>query len=186
MLGEGSRNVMPGHADPGALDPEPSLTIEPFRSLSELALAARERDAEGYLAACRQMSQLLSSAEARTGGLYLAHLLRGAVLLALGHRPTAIEIRDLGDSVQPMVAASLRIDADAIARTLLTAHDLASDEDLVKGGDFIVFGAATLGALLSEPEADLAALRVSLSKWAAKHQDEIARIASGDDTASAR
>lgn len=114
--------------------------------------------------------------EQRTAWSYLAYLLRASAALYLGHQPAPEDLRVLAETIHPQVAASVRIDAEAVERTFLTAHELASPDQAIKGGDFVVFGCAAVGAMLTQPDADLERLKQSLARWASNHRSKLTEV----------
>jgi hypothetical protein len=137
-------------------------------------------DSEAFLAAGRWCSDHLSLTEQRILSAYVWYLLRAAATLHVGHRPTNDELRELAESAQAQVAVHLRIGSSDIWRTLMSAFDTVPLGQEVKGGDFVAFGTATIGALLRNDRQQLEVLRTSLARWCQLHSDEMRDVV-GDE-----
>jgi len=77
-------------------------------------------------------------------------------------------------AVHPRVEKILdRVTAAQLEETLRVAFDLPSRHKGISPEEFLVFAAATLGVLMSDPDTELAVIRPRLASWWHRHRESL-------------
>jgi hypothetical protein len=98
-------------------------------------------------------------------GAYLWYLLRYRVAVMVDGRPTAKELREISGRARLKFAAVIRGDQNLLENVLRTVFRMASPQEKVVEGQFVVLGLAALGVLLDDPAADMQSMRPQLADY---------------------
>ena len=80
-------------------------------------------------------------------------------------RPSAEDLREISAQALPGFAVVIRGDGSVLEDVLRTVFKLASKDQEVAGGRFVVLAMVALGVLLNDPVADMEAMRPDLAAW---------------------
>jgi hypothetical protein len=165
--------VEPGNPSCRDVAVEDGIDPEVWTRLSIIARAAARADARGYAGEVLTWGHDFRLAGQHWMGVYLMYALGYQVKLLLErNKPTGEELRQTAVAVHPHVLRVLdRATATQLEETLRVAFDLPWEGIGVTPAEFLVFAGAILGVLMSDPDAELAAIRPRLAIWLHRHRE---------------
>ena len=142
---------------------EDGLDTAKWQILCEGVVASHDGDAAAaHIATDRLAAQVPFDSQV---SMYLWYLLRYRVADMLGRRPSAEDLREIAGRVYPRFSVVIRGDGSVLENVLRTVFKLASKDEEVTAGRFVVAGMAALGVLLNDPVADMEAMRPHMADW---------------------
>jgi len=141
-----------------------------WQILSDGVRAAHDRQPDYAQVATRRLAAIVPF-DGQVG-TYIWWLLRYKAADVAGGRPTASELHAIAERFGPRFRALVRDEAGLLEDTLLAVFRLASKEQEVVAGRFLVAGIAALGVLMDDPAAELQAVRPHLAQWWARNLEK--------------
>lgn len=147
--------------DAGSLGGE--LDADIWRILSKFIAAASRGDVNATRDAIPRLeSELPNDGQA---GMIVRYLLEYRVIDLLQRRPTPDDLHELAMSAWPRFAEVVNANEGMLEDLLRTVFEFAAEERKITGAAMIVLGSVALGALLSDPVAELETVRPRLETW---------------------
>jgi hypothetical protein len=154
---------------PGADGSSIELDDARWRVLREAVVAAHQGDGRAFHAALLKLANHVPYDGLPAASIWW--LLRYRVAQLLGRRPSRGDITQIAGYYTETRFGAVIQDVSLLQDVLLTVWKLASAEREVVGGQFLVAGAAALGALLHDPGTAMDDARPDLTAWCQRNLD---------------
>jgi hypothetical protein len=156
----------------GAIPQHDGVNDDAWRRLREVVSAANRGDADAHALAILKWPSDVPLVTQQRIGAYLLYLLWRQVKVTLGRMPTPEDLHELTDRVYPKFREILsRADKILLEETFRRVFEFRPLlEAPLRPGDFGVFSSVALGVLLTNPAAELEAMRPGLAAWLRRNQ----------------
>jgi hypothetical protein len=156
-----------------------------WRRLCEIVSAANRGDAKAHVLAFTTWPSELPLASQQRAGAYLLYLLYRQTKVILGRTPNPQDLHELAAGAYPRFHEVLIADEVQLEETFRTAFEFPPLRAPLSPAEFAVFSSVALGVLLTDPAAELEAMRPGMAAWLRRNQERFRAEGLLDDPSGA-